>query len=383
MALTQNGLNERDWNLLLQRIADGKCTPFLGPGVCSGIIPLRRDLAQSWAHEHDYPLVDRTDIARVAQYMAVQYDPFYPKEAMQKQLQAATPPDFDSPDQPHAILADLNLPIYITTNYDDFMVQALKNRQKDPKRQICRWNGELQRSQPSVLETGYEPTPANPLVYHLHGYYESLESLVLTEDDYLDFLVNISSNEYKLPHQIQRAITGASLLFVGYNPTDWDFRVLFRGLVAATESSLRRISVTVQLPPVPKDTPAATKQKVQKYLNEYFDITDRRMRVYWGTVQSFLSELKQRWQGVHAPPAIESTDKKSAAIDLVHLFQNLTHSFAKEELRTLAFELRVPYENLPEAKDGFARELIVYLQHRRRLHELVEVCRRQRPHTDW
>ena len=35
------------------------------------------------------------------------------------------------------------------------------------------------------------------------------------------------------------------------------------------------------------------------------------------------------------------------------------HYFDKEELRTLAFELRVDYDNLPEAKDAFARELIV------------------------
>lgn len=381
------GLEERDWKLLLQRIADGNCTPLLGPELCAGIIPTRNETAASWASEHDYPLADNQDAARVAQYLAVQYDPIFPKEEIQKQLEGVAALDYDKAGQPHSALAALQLPIYLTTNYDDFMVQALKHHKKDPRREICRWNEELRSSQPSLLDSGYEPTPANPLVYHLHGHYETPESLVLTEDDYLDFLVNISSPEFQLPPRIQRALAGASLLFVGYNPTDWDFRVLFRGLVAATESSLRRISVTVQCPPVPGGTPAAAQEKVQKYLDAYFSKTDTRMRVYWGTVEQFIGELSQRWQGLANPDqarAAQPTGSNTTPqIDLRHLYQNMLDAFTKEEMITIAFELNVDYESLPESRDAFGRELIVYLQRRKRLHELVEACRRARPNTEW
>ena len=65
------------------------------------------------------------------------------------------------------------------------------------------------------------------------------------------------------------------------------------------------------------------------------------------------------------------------------LLKNTTDSFSKEELHTIAFELRVDYENLPDAKDSFARELIVHLQRRKRLHELMEVLRRERPDGTW
>jgi hypothetical protein len=118
--------------------------------------------------------------------------------------------------------------------------------------------------------------------------------LVLTEDDYLDFLVNTSRDRDLLPPRIQEALTGASLLFIGYSLADWTFRVLFRGLVTPTEPSLRRISVTVQLPPVPNDAPDSTQQQVQKYLDEYFNRID--MRVYWGTAKEFAAELRQRWE---------------------------------------------------------------------------------------
>lgn len=198
------GLNERDWNLLLKRIADGKCTPFIGSAVNQAYLPRRQALAASWSHEFGYPL-ENGDLARVAQYLAVEYDPYFPKEEMQKQVTAAAALDFDTLHQPHAVLADLHLPIYITTNYDNFMMDALKQRKKDPRRELCRWNPYLLRSHPSILETGYQPTPANPLVYYLHGHIESPESLVLTEDDYLDFLVNISSDAYNLPPRIQQA----------------------------------------------------------------------------------------------------------------------------------------------------------------------------------
>jgi hypothetical protein len=292
-----NTLEDKDWTLLLRRIKAGKCTPFLGAGACYGVLPLGGAIAQEWAQEHDYPLEDCSDLARVAQFLAVQYDPMFPKEHILEQFfENVALPDFTEPDEPHGILADLPLPVYMTTNYDDFMVRALQSRNKDPKRELCCWN-ELIKDRPSIFtsEPGFEPTPANPVVFHLHGHDEVPESLVLTEDDYLDFLVNVSRDQALLPPRIQRALTGASLLFIGYSLADWSFRVLFRGLVTSTEPSLRRISVTVQLPPVPTDAPEAMHQQVQNYLDAYFDRID--MRVYWGTARKFSAELRRRWEG--------------------------------------------------------------------------------------
>ena len=83
------------------------------------------------------------------------------------------------------------------------------------------------------VDPGLVPTQANPVVFHLHGHYDVPESLVLTEDDYLDFLVAVSRDDGLLPHQIQKALAGASLLFLGYRLADWNFRVIHRGLVMA------------------------------------------------------------------------------------------------------------------------------------------------------
>ncbi|MCP4363165.1 MAG: SIR2 family protein [Chloroflexi bacterium] len=375
------GLNERDWKLLLKRISDGKCTPLIGPAVNQAHLPDRKAIAARWSSEFGYPL-QNGDLARVAQYLSIEYDPYFPKEEIQKQIETAEKPDFTPTDQPHAVLANLQLPIYITTNYDNFMMDALQQHKKDPRRELCRWNPYLQRSHPSILETGYTPTPANPLIYHLHGHIESPESLVLTEDDYLDFLINISSDEYELPPRIQQALTDSSLLFIGYKPGDWDFRVLFRGLVAAAEKGLRRISVTVQLPPLPADSAQSALEKIQRYLSKYFDHTDRQMRVYWGTTEEFITELNRRWQGVEQ--AKRSTEAVQPTIDLMRLQLNLSDMFNLQELRQMAqFELRIDYETFADTKPAFILELVTYMQRRGRLYELAKTGQRLRSHGEW
>jgi hypothetical protein len=287
-------VREADWTLLLNRIRSGSCTPFLGAGACFGTLPLAREIASRWASEYEYPLADGQDLARVAQFVGVaQDDAMVPKERMRDDLEGIGPPDFAAEEEPHAALAELPLPVFLTTNYDDFMVQALRRQGKDPRQEICRWNGSPAVSaDPSVLldDPSYFPTPAQPLVYHLHGRLGVPESMVLTEDDYLDFLVAISRDAQLLPHQIQRALAGTSLLFVGYGLTDWNFRVIHRGLVMNGEPSLRRLSVTVQLHPALQERA----ELAQDYLDRYFGAM--KVRVYWGTAAEFVAELRARWR---------------------------------------------------------------------------------------
>jgi len=334
-------LEEKDWDTLLRAIDVGKCTPFLGAGACLGALPLGSEIARDWAAKYGYPLEDCGDLVRVAQFLAVDRHPMFPKDEIVKLFNNLALPDFSKPDEPHGLLADLPLPVYMTTNYDDIMMLALKSRSKDPKRELCRWN-QVVKYEPSIFQPGFKPTTANPVVFHLHGHHELVESLVLTEDDYLDFLVNNSRDEKILPHWIQRALSGTSLLFIGYRLADWSFRVLFRGFVTSRERSLRRMSITVQLPS-PKlvdevhlkngdkitgrvikrseenidiETNAMglvsigkkcvdrivagdegrqeAQKKQQEYLSNYFMRMD--MRVYWGEAREFVGELRERWE---------------------------------------------------------------------------------------
>jgi hypothetical protein len=288
-------MNEYDWDQLVERIKAGRCTPFLGAGACGKHLPAAAKLAKKWAKKHDYPLADDHDLARVAQFMGVRYDPMRPKDELEKAFAAVRTPDFKAADEPHALLAELQLPVYLTTNYVNFMSKALSAKKKDPQREICRWNSLLKTRKIDghgpLFDDGFEPTPANPVVFHLHGVLGITESLVLTEDDYLDFLIALTQDQESpspqsrlLPEPIETAVTGSSLLFIGYRLADWDFRVLHRGLVLGREGSLRRLSVTVQLP--------ETKPERQEYLDRYFNAMN--LRVYWGKAEDFVTELRAR-----------------------------------------------------------------------------------------
>jgi hypothetical protein len=274
-----------NWRLLVSRIASGNCTPFLGAGAAARTLPLGGDIALRWAEEYGYPLSDGGDLARVAQFIAVREDPMAPKEMLCAELKRYSVSDSGADDDPHSQVAELPLSVFITTNYDNLLFEALRAKGKDPRREICRWNtNPALVDVPKVLAPGLVPTPANPVVFHLHGHFDVPESLVLTEDDYLDFLVAVSRDEGLLPHQIQKALAGASLLFLGYRLADWNFRVLHRGLVMAGEQSLRRLSVNVQLPPAD--------QQSRDYLEGYFGAMN--VQVYWGTASEFARELREQ-----------------------------------------------------------------------------------------
>jgi hypothetical protein len=286
-------LREKDWDLLIRAIKAQRCTPFLGAGACHGVLPLGGDIARQWAAAHDYPFEDSSNLIKVAQFMAVEFYPMFPKDEVVRlfeELNAS--PDFSEENEPHRVLADLPLPVYLTTNYDDFMTRALRrNRFREPKREICRWNAVV-RKERSLFDDGYQPNPANPLVFHLHGHAEKSSSIVLTEDDYFDFLVNVSRDETLIPPAVQRALTETSVLFIGYGLADWNFRVLLQGLSRYMERGLGRTHIAVMVPPNISNSEAQQK-KAQAYLSNYYENID--VRVFWGTARDFCTELAQRW----------------------------------------------------------------------------------------
>jgi SIR2-like protein len=294
-----SSLPEQQWETLVGLIRQKKCTPFIGAGASAGCLPSGGALAQEWALKHAYPLTDSGDLARVAQFRAIQEYDMSPKDAVSELISNARTPNFEDPTEPHGLLADLTLPIYISTNYDPFMVKAIKHRERKCRREFCRWNRHPEvRDAESVFEGGYRPEPSEPLVFYLHGYHDVPQSLVLTEDDYLDFLIRLSNDgrdqaDRLLPSVIRTALSSTALMFVGYSLTDWTFRVLFRGLVSSFGAEIGYPAIAIQLPP--DDVPEDDREKAQEYLNEYFSkIQKVKVKVYWGKATAFAKELRER-----------------------------------------------------------------------------------------
>ncbi len=300
-------LKESDWEILLERIKGKKCTPILGTGTRSDAQTIRSQIAQEWAAKYDFPLPQGSDnLARVARFVSISYDSPFTKGLLVDRLQSVPTPNFDNPNDAYNILASLPLPIYITTNYDDFMVQALIRANKDVKRELCRWNVKVSpstnvKASSSIFADGYTPSVANPVVYHFHGWTDDVDSLVLTEDDYFEFLISVSRDQDLIPPRIQQAMVGSSLILLGYRLDDWDFRVMFHLLATYLEISTSPTHVAVQIAPVKDEEPQELKQKAQAYLDQYFEKYKKLdIRIYWGSCQDFLEELRDRWNKSHA-----------------------------------------------------------------------------------
>ena len=287
-----SALTDSQWDTLIWRLKAERCTPFLGAGASAPYMPLGGEVAQQWTEGTGYPFANRDDLPGVAQWMAVRsQDHLRPKQQIQQDMKARAVPDFFAEKgQPHAVLAKLPIPIYITTNYDDYMAEALRRNaalRRNPQVKVALWNDSAFIDDELRLTRKDGPfTPASPLVFHLHGHILSTESMVISEDDYVDFLVALGKHRDRvLPGIVQRAFTGTSLLFVGYQLRDWNFRVIHRALLADRPNSEKPLNVTVQLDPKHAD--------VAEYLTSYYKRMD--VSVYWGSAIGFCKELDDRW----------------------------------------------------------------------------------------
>jgi hypothetical protein len=295
-------LTENDWNALLFKIRSGRCTPFIGAGASHPVLPLASELAERLVADHEResgttcPLPDRRDLARVTEYLAIAYrDNTMPKLKIAELIRTMGRPDFSNELEPHRILADLDLPLYLTTNYDGFLLDALKLRRPGARREYARWTRFLLENRSSDFDTGYEPSRDQPAVFHLHGHADVPEAMVATEDDYLDFLVNISKDlansptdrrkKAVLPLAIRSAIMTTTLLFIGYGLADINFRVILRGLLGSLEPSGQQINIAVQWA-------GDSSRDLQAYLEQYFDRT-LGLSIFWGSSQDFATKLRQ------------------------------------------------------------------------------------------
>lgn len=293
--------DDNAWKRTVYLIAKDKCTPFIGAGASAEHLPIAGDLAAVLASDYGFPFDNDRDLARVTQFAAVREGSRqYIKQRLADDMFAnVSLPDFRAPDEPHALLADLHLPVYITTNYDDLMYEALKDRGRAPIRAICPWytkdRKEVEEATALFREAaGYNPDGNRPIIYHLHGHHDTPESLVLTEDDYIDFLVRVSADPELLPAIIQKSLSSKMLLFVGYSLEDWTFRVIFRGLLSARPPLAGHSHVSVQLPPLAENSEDERPRRMQEYLDRYFE--RQNISICWETARAFSAELRRRWE---------------------------------------------------------------------------------------
>jgi len=231
----------------------------------------------------------------VSQFLAIQEGDYATKKMLSRELDQKKSTIIFSENSVYAVLADLDLPIYITTNYDLLMEEALKCKGKEPISGYSVWK-EL-RENPNQDS----PTSDKPLVFHILGHIENPASMVLTVKDYIDFAIYLSKKAERdtLPHSVRQNLPKSTLMFMGYRLEDVSFLIIFQAFIKLMSLFDMSESIAVQVQ-LPTNTNLDKKNAIQKYLNEF---TGRyfKIRIYWGDPDDFLQQLRKRWSQARIP----------------------------------------------------------------------------------
>ncbi len=322
---SDDGEEFEQWPIIFTALENEKCTPILGQEIYEPMMGSWRQMAAALSAKYDFPLASFYSdlLPRVAQYISSKFDPDTLSNNLEGQIRATLQRNFmaDLPDplktpranllqlftaagakfrerekyEQHKVLASLPIRIYINTNYDDLMFDALKQAKKDPQRIICQWRSEPFETELTYnSEQDYQPSVERPLVYHLFGHLSVPESMVLTEDNYYEFLMGFNANKKRtpavIPPAVLRALADSTLLMLGFDLDDWAFQALFRMVMVQPGTARRASNIGVQIEP--DDLHNLNPQKAHKYLEKYFG--DTKTQIYWGKSQDFLRQLAEK-----------------------------------------------------------------------------------------
>jgi hypothetical protein len=322
IAADQDGIN---WAALLDHIQGGDGTVLLGSGLLEPYVGSQAELATRLALKFGYPFSEkeRDDIAMVTQYVsAVRTRRIMQQEVLREMarqllrhhgqsvtelLRGATLEDRirqggldqelswmletvwesrrQSEHEPYAVLANLPFKAYVTTNPDHLLEKALEKKRAFVWR--CGRNG------PRAGLRKTPPTRDEPLLAYVYGSLRDPDTLVLTEDDYFEYLIEAAGSDTAPVKTMNRVFLESALIFLGFRLHEWDFRVFFRRLkqMSGWEQHKNFSHVAVQLDPSSAGG-AATSQEVRRFLKNF--IESDRIEIFEGSVEQFVRSLNRR-----------------------------------------------------------------------------------------
>ncbi len=297
------------YNLIVKRIREGRCVPFLGAGVnvSSGNykgLPLaydvalhmvkaltnldesklgtladnaandiRRRLAQAigeLSEEEMRGLTDEDikkhlrkagplsnllkaslpDLAHIALHVEVETD----FENLMDLVRKALPDGEYEPSPLLNVLASLPFKLLVTANYDRLLERAFKQSPYELVVQPVTGFGEKEQQ---ALQQKLAATD-KPIIYKIHGSFHDdgsnssaneADRLILTEEDYIQFLSIVGRQDLGVPTLIKEKMINGTILFLGYSLQDWDFRTIYKTLIEPLPERQRPKSFAIQKNP--------------------------------------------------------------------------------------------------------------------------------------
>lgn len=324
-------IDPEHWRLIVRRIYKGLCVPFLGAAVNIGSeeynypgLPLGQHVAQRLvAARIGAENVDPKLLAQVTMHPSLKNSARY-KDLAQTSLRNLARvsllaefgtdfgdfmqdlrkilPDQTCPPSPLLrILSGLPFDLIVTTNYDRLLERACEERNRDYKRVVQPIQGfDKDTWQPFndaladyfAQQRQKELSERGVVIYKIHGTFdeqngEDKSSIIITEEDYIQFLAVIGKDMQGVPPVITSKMVRATLLFLGYSLEDWDFRTIFKGHIEGLTRREQNKSFAIQ-----KDPP--------RFWEEFWKA--KNVVIYDVDVYEFAHELEERFENYRQNP---------------------------------------------------------------------------------
>ncbi|HEY0080316.1 MAG TPA: SIR2 family protein [Pyrinomonadaceae bacterium] len=226
-------------------VSSGKCNLFLGAGVHASPpenspykyeeskrppigSALSRALAAKSQFSKRFPDEDIRNLQRVAQDFEVQFKRPKLIEEIKKAVDVGK-----EPSEALCALAKMNFPVIVTTNYDHLLEKAFQRADKEPSMvSIYKKNEDRKNKEETDDLWQDDPTPDKPFLFKVHGDINRPESIVITDEDYIHFILRMTeTGGYNpVPETVRVRMKKWPTLFIGYSLRDYNLRVLFKTL---------------------------------------------------------------------------------------------------------------------------------------------------------
>jgi hypothetical protein len=228
----------RALDIIAAAIREQKCILFLGAGAHA---PPPRDSPHDYPEEQRPPLgaalsralAEGCDLAGRfpgedpdnLQRVALFYEIGGSRHQLVESVRSAVH-DGKRPSPMLHALAEMGFPLIITTNFDQHFETALGAAGRQPRIAVYTPN----RDEPTVDHR--EPTADSPVVFKIHGDITRPETIVLTDEDYIQFVLRMSSKDPydPVPLTLKFYLAGWTTVFLGYSLLDYNLRLLFKTL---------------------------------------------------------------------------------------------------------------------------------------------------------
>lgn len=307
---------EDDMEALIHAIKKNECILMLGPDTATeevNKIPVivTETLANQLSKKikaDTFKRINHSDMAQVSQYYVIEKG----RHSLESKVSTFYQEKQSLCSQLHHDLAALPFYFTITTTPDSMFINALKKEKKQPVMDYYNFKGKKRE----MVQMG---TVEAPLVFYLYGSLEKPESLLLTENDLLDFLVALISETPALPYNIRSELQDANkiFLFIGFGFKQWYLRILLHVL----RGKNKKTNCSFALEKFPLENSSELQHAVF-----FFRMSDYRIHIFDEDYHAFAKKLREDFSNCTPDVVTEIEAENMPEVFICHASEDKDHA---------------------------------------------------------